>query len=313
MKNKTLIVLLFAAAALTTCKREELPKVDANGKVELTVTQNSVNGNSAMLTCNVSNIENYKVSQHGFCWNTTGNPTTSNAKTELWTLGGVRFSQTIENLIPATTYYVKAYIVIQNVTIYSKQTKITTTNGTVTDIDGNTYITVTIGNQVWMAENLKTTHYNDGTAIPNVTDGNEWAALTTGAYCWYSNATAYKDTYGALYNWYAVNTGKLAPTGWHVATDAEWTTLTTYLGGESVAGGKLKETDTTHWASPNTGATNETGFTALPGGYRGRGGAFGGIGGYGYWWSATEFEYLLRLVPGHVLRLQHHGTQVQLR
>ncbi len=141
-----------------------------------------------------------------------------------------------------------------------------------------------------MAENLKTTKYNDGTAIPLVTDGIAWGILATPGYCWYNNdAASYKSTYGALYNWYAVNSTKLAPAGWHVPTDAEWTTLTTYLGGENVAGGKLKETGTTHWLSPNTGATNETGFTALPGGSRHSNNyTFNSLDYYGYWWSATE-------------------------
>jgi uncharacterized protein (TIGR02145 family) len=158
---------------------------------------------------------------------------------------------------------------------------------TVKDIDGNVYKTAINGTQVWMAENLKTTKYNDGTAIPFVNDNNSWAALITPAYCWYNNdSTANKNTYGALYNWYSVNTNKLCPGGWHVSTDAEWTTLTTYLGGESVAGGKLK--GTTHWEGPNTGATNESGFNALSSGYRYYNGAFANIGYYGFWWSATE-------------------------
>jgi uncharacterized protein (TIGR02145 family) len=161
--------------------------------------------------------------------------------------------------------------------------------GLMSDIDGNTYKTVTIGTQIWMAENLRVVRYNNGTTIPLVTDNTAWAGLTTPGYCWYNNdAATNKTTYGALYNWYTVNTGNLCPTGWHVPTDAEWTTLTTYLNGESVAGGKLKETGTAHWASPNTGATNETGFTALPGGYRNYNGTFNNIGYYGYWWSSTE-------------------------
>ena len=161
--------------------------------------------------------------------------------------------------------------------------------GTVTDIDGNVYHSVTIGTQVWMVENLKTTKLNDGTAIPIVTDGTIWDALTTPGCCWYNNDSASnKNTYGALYNWYAVNTGILAPTGWHVPTDSEWSILTTYLGGENVAGGALKESGTTHWISPNSGATNITGFTALPGGsHLGKGG-FYSIGNYGQWWTATE-------------------------
>src|SRR5690554_5475820 len=161
------------------------------------------------------------------------------------------------------------------------------TYGSITDIDGNTYKTVTIGTQTWMAENLKVTKYNDGIAIPNVTDNTAWRELATGALCDYANTPSNSETYGKLYNWHAVNTGKLCPTGWHVPSDAEWTELTDYLGGTSVAGGKLKETGTTHWAR-NTGATNETGFTALPGGGRDDSGTFYGIGGDGFWWSATE-------------------------
>ena len=164
--------------------------------------------------------------------------------------------------------------------------------GTVTDIDGNVYHTITIGTQMWLVENLKTTKYNDGSAIPMVTDNAAWVYLSTPGYCWYNNNVNYKNTYGALYNWYAVNTGKLAPTGWNVATDADWTILTKYLGGDSIAGGKMKSTGTIEastglWYSPNTGATNSSGFTAVPAGYRDHG-VFGGIGVEGVWWSTTE-------------------------
>ncbi len=159
---------------------------------------------------------------------------------------------------------------------------------TVSDNDVNIYIAITIGTQVWMNENLKTTKYNDGTSIPLVTDGTAWTNLTSPGYCWYNNNQAtYKTTYGALYNWYAVNTGKLCPTGWHIPTDTEWTTLTTYLGGESVAGGELKETGTTHWTSTTAGTDNSSGFTALPGGNRNFDGSFLLLGNYGYWWSSS--------------------------
>jgi uncharacterized protein (TIGR02145 family)/uncharacterized repeat protein (TIGR02059 family) len=161
--------------------------------------------------------------------------------------------------------------------------------GTVNDNDGNVYNTIVIGTQEWLRENLRTSKYNDGSSIPLVTDNTAWSNLITPGYCWSNNdAATYKATYGALYNWYTVNTGKLCPTGWHIPSDAEWTTLTTYLGGENVAGGKLKETGTAHWYSPNAGATNETNFTALPGGSRDFDGSFYGIGNYGDWWSSTE-------------------------
>jgi uncharacterized protein (TIGR02145 family) len=162
--------------------------------------------------------------------------------------------------------------------------------GKVTDYDGNSYNTVKIGDQVWMAENLRTTHYANGDPIEKVTDNTDWSNLTTGAYCWYGNDSAtYENFYGKLYNWYTVaDSRKACPTGWHMPSDAEWTTLETYLGGSTVAGGKMKETGTTQWISPNTGATNESGFTALPGGGRGSSGGFLNIGGCGYWWSSTE-------------------------
>jgi uncharacterized protein (TIGR02145 family) len=159
------------------------------------------------------------------------------------------------------------------------------------DKDGNIYKTVTIGTQAWMAENLKTTKYNDGSSIPLVMDDKTWETSTSPAFCWYKNdATTNKNTYGALYNWYTVNTKKLCPKGWHVSTHAEWTTLTNYLKGDSVAGGKLKEMGTVHWESPNTGATNQSGFTALPGGYRYIYGAFYLVGYNGAWWSSTESD-----------------------
>jgi uncharacterized protein (TIGR02145 family) len=167
---------------------------------------------------------------------------------------------------------------------------------TVKDIDGNVYKTVKIGNQIWMAENLKTTKYNNGIAIPFVIDVDAWKALKTPAFCWYNNDVINKNKYGALYNWYTINTKKLCPLGWHIPSDAEWTTLTTVLGGEDVAGGKLKEAGTLHWKSPNTGATNETGFTALPSGNRHFMGTFDDGGSICYWWSSTltpvSFAYI---------------------
>jgi uncharacterized protein (TIGR02145 family) len=163
--------------------------------------------------------------------------------------------------------------------------------GTVADNEGNVYKTVKIGDQWWMAENLKTTKYNDSQSILNVIENAEWNNLTTAGYCWYNNDDAgYKNPYGALYNWYAVSSGRLCPIGWHVPSKSEWTTLANKLGGEQIAGGKLKETGTTHWQSPNTGATDIYDFTALPGGYRGSLGAFMNILQNGYWWSSTEFN-----------------------
>jgi uncharacterized protein (TIGR02145 family) len=179
--------------------------------------------------------------------------------------------------------------------------------GTVTDIDGNVYRTVIIGNQEWMAENLKVTHYRNGYDIPNVTDNATWASLSTGAYCEYDNNISNVATWGRLYNWYAaVDDGNIAPTGWHVPSDDEWKQLEMYLGMSQAAadafdqfrgtneGGKLKESGTTHWSSPNTGATNESGFTGLPGGYRRNyDGSFDDLHDWGDFWSSTKFNSIL--------------------
>jgi uncharacterized protein (TIGR02145 family) len=158
------------------------------------------------------------------------------------------------------------------------------------DADGNTYNAVTIGSQTWMKENLKTTKYNNGDPIPNITVASEWIKLTTGAYCWYNNdAVTYENPYGKLYNSYAMTDDrKICPTGWHVPKLSEWFTLFNFLGGTEVAGGKLKEAGTIHWLSPNTGATNESGFTALPGGRRLPDGSFTLINFLGTHWSSTS-------------------------
>jgi len=159
-----------------------------------------------------------------------------------------------------------------------------------TDADSNNYPVVRIGEQWWMAENLKTTKYRNGDNIPNITSNTGWESLTTGAMSWYNNnPSAYKDIYGGLYNWYSVNDMRnLAPPGWHVPTDEEWTTLTTCLGDAKTCGGKVKETGYAHWKAPNSRANNETGFTALPGGYRFLSGTFDEIGGWSVWWCSTS-------------------------
>ena len=161
---------------------------------------------------------------------------------------------------------------------------------TVSDYDGNVYDTVIIGSQVWLKQNLKVTHYNNGDPIPNVISTNAWSALVTGARCYYNNdSLSYDSVYGALYNSYAVNNvNKLCPDGWHVPTNAEWTSVENYLGGVAIAGGKMKESGTLHWGSPNTGATNSTGFTGLPGGMRDPvNNDFRTIGENGLWWTSS--------------------------
>lgn len=159
------------------------------------------------------------------------------------------------------------------------------------DFDGNYYDTVTIGSQVWMKENLKVTHYRDGTPIQNITVDSLWKLNLTGAYSNYNNDTQYVSAHGRLYNWQAVNNpAKLCPAKWHVPSDSEWTILINYLGGETDASKAIKDTGTRYWFYNNMGATNSTGFTAIPGGSRREDGSFEDIGGDALWWSSTEYN-----------------------
>ena len=197
--------------------------------------------------------------------------------------------------------------------------KITFTGGsgnTITDIDGNVYNIVKIGSQWWMADNLKTTKYNDGTPIPLKTDDDSWKTTNqdSPAYCWYDNNISNKNPYGALYNYYALDPEKngeknVCPEGWKVPTDEDWTVLTDHLGGPSVAGGKMKATGTDYWQTPNTGATNESGFTGLPGGSRVNS-DFVEIGKHGRWWSSTLHptfgSVYFRQLSHHVVTAQRH-------
>lgn len=168
----------------------------------------------------------------------------------------------------------------------------------VTDIDGNSYSTVTIGDQVWMAENLKVTRYRNGDPLYFTTDDQYWNAANYGAFCTVENDTALTKVYGRLYNGFAIGDPRnLAPEGWRIPTDADWDELVNHLGGDDLAGGKLKEGGTEHWSGSNVGATNESGFTALPSGARLTSGDFAGRGLYGCYWSSTETtsdNYLLR-------------------
>ena len=289
--------ILFALSSvfLTNCKEDAtIPVVSTNEVTKITDTKATSGGN-------ISSDGGATVTERGVCWSTSQTPTITDNKTTDGT-GTGSFTSAITGLTANKTYYVRAYATNSAGTAYGSAKSFITlegnsgnivfnpniTYGIMTDIDGNTYKTVTIGTQTWMAENLRVTKYNDGTNIPNVTGGNAWSVLTTGAYCNYDNDPSNVATYGRLYNWHAVNTGKLCPTGWHVPTDEEWWTLADYLGDQSVIGGKLKETGTTHWQSSSEGTTNETGFTALPGGLRSFNGTFDHIGNDGYWWSTNE-------------------------
>jgi uncharacterized protein (TIGR02145 family) len=226
----------------------------------------------------------------GVCWSTDSTPSIADSRTNDGA-GMGSFTSSISGLSRITPYNVRAYATNSAGTGYGSIVSFMTTDsmGTMTDIDGNTYRTIKIGNQWWMAENLKAIHYRDRDTIGMISDSSKWASLTKGAFCNYDNDTALVAIYGRLYNWYAVDdSSNIAPEGWHVPSDSEWQTLIDYLGGGPFAGAKMKETGTSHWHDPNSGATNESGFSGLPGGYRSDIGAYSTMGSYAYFWSATQ-------------------------
>jgi uncharacterized protein (TIGR02145 family) len=284
------IFLVFASS----CKKDD----DVNGgnntviPVLTTTVVTDLTQTTAKSGGNITSDGGATVTSRGVCWSTGQTPTVSDNKTIDGT-GAGNFTSSISGLSANTTYYARAYATNSLGTAYGSAMSFTTLQGgggsSFTDTrDGTVYQTVTIGNQVWMAENLKYLP-----SVNQVADGSEDAA---GSYYYVydydgtdvnaAKATSNYSTYGVLYNWTAAVNA--CPDGWHLPSDAEWTQLTDYLGGESVAGDKLKETGITHWYDPNTGATNETGFTALPGGNRYDDGSFGDIGKNGDWWSAME-------------------------
>jgi uncharacterized protein (TIGR02145 family) len=312
LKTAFFIVLGISVLQPSCKKPEETPLVTVT-----TVPVYYITRTSAYLKGSLINDGTDTVISYGFCWNTKPQPTYAdnrilpNRMNSGNTSKGTYFLK-IKNLSPNTTYYVRAFAFTVKSKIYGNQESFTTKSATalttfkpaltylnVTDIDGNIYKTIKIGMQEWMAENLKTTIFNDGTAIPLVTDDNKWTQMNTAAYCWYFNSESdFKNIYGGYYNWYAVNTGKLCPSGWHVPTEDDWKEFKLLLGMRpeqleldftaTTGGNKIKETGTFNWDEENTIATNESGFTALPGGCRmERPNTFDGEGQYGGWWSAS--------------------------
>jgi uncharacterized protein (TIGR02145 family) len=281
-----MIMFIISSTFIYSCKKDK-PAI----LVIETASVTDISYTAAVSGGNINDIKGVTIESKGVCWSTSEDPTVDDNKTTNGR-GAGNFKSSITRLRPDTEYYLRAYAISDVDTIYGNAVSFTTKNfGKITDIEDNVYRTLTIGSQTWMADNLRTTKLNDGTAIQLVTNGASWAALSTPGYCWYNNDEAtFKSRYGALYNWHTVNTGKLCPQGWHVPTDAEWTTLTDYLGGENVAGGKMKEHGTTYWVSPNAGATNESSFTGLPGGFRYHDGEYFDFGFSGYWWSSTGYS-----------------------
>ena len=281
--------------SLTTTNTMILPILTTTETSEITTTT-AVSGGT--ISSNGASV----VIAKGVVWSTSSNATIVLSTKTINDIGVGTYTSSITGLTANTTYYIRAYATNSFGTAYGNEFSFTTNSSTevnvpgpnVSDIDGNVYQTVTNCNQTWTKTNLNTSHYRNGDGIPQVTDPIAWAKLKTGAWCYYNNDSANGTTYGKLYNWYAVNDSRgLVPIGYHIPTDAEWTTLTTCLGGASVAGGKMKTT--TLWNDgigiyppPYTTATNSSGFSALPGGYRNSNGGYFYIRDYGYWWSSTE-------------------------
>jgi uncharacterized protein (TIGR02145 family) len=284
MKNRVQILsIILSAFIIYSCIRAEVPTITTS---EVT----NIMGTTATCGGTITDDGAMNITANGVCWGVYPNPSTANSKT-IEEYVERQFSSNISGLTGSTTYHVRAYATNSVGTGYGADKSFTTDLEYVEDIDGNVYVKVILGAQSWLRENLKVIRYNDGSPIGNITDNSEWGNSTIGAYCWYNNdPISNKETYGALYNWYAVSTRELCPSGWHVPSIAEWDALINYLRGEGEAGGKLKETGTEHWFSPNTGATNESGLTALPGGSRNNAGDYTNIGSSAAWWSSTEYD-----------------------
>jgi uncharacterized protein (TIGR02145 family) len=320
-----------------------------------TLTTTIVSGithSSAKSGGDITNDGGGAIIARGVCWGTNANPQVTAEHTTDGT-GMGSFTSNITGLSYETTYYVRAYATNGAGAAYGNQFSFTTkispilfnpnlTYGTMADIDGNVYRTIQIGTHTWMAENLRTSKYNDGTPIPNITDNNKWASLcvkdtdyltsygdykTSGAYCWYNNDSAtYEQVYGKLYNCGTVATGKLCPTGWHVPDRSEWHFICYKISNEEpygLYGEELMETGTTHWFNPDISGTNETGFTALPGGSRDSTGTFHGINQRGCFWTSSGriypamgfyqdiYYYSWLGTPMHHLRYQVEGLSIR--
>jgi uncharacterized protein (TIGR02145 family) len=271
----------------------------------------SITRTTATVVSEVVSEGNNAISERGIVYGTTPNPNVNDNTKVIRGIGPGVFETPLTSLTNNVVYYVRTYAMNNSGVSYSDNISFLTlpadgATQTITDASGNVYTIIAINYKWWMAANLKTTKYNDGTDIPNVTVNAEWADLTSGAYCYHSNSSSNGTTYGALYNWFAVETGKLCPTGWHVPTEAEWTELITYAGGTSNAG-KVKETGTTHWVTPNSGATNQWGFRALPGSTRHSGGMFyESIGWIGNWWSSTQRDASM----GYFYEMVYHSATI---
>ena len=299
-----------ANAYSVRCIKDESTSIQIN-----TNAVTSITASSAQSGGNISSDGGSIVIARGVCWNSYGAPTTADYLTEDGS-GTGEFTSALTGLQPNTTYYLRAYASNADGTTYGNELSFTTLAvqfGSLSDIDGNNYKTVVIGDRTWMAENLKTTRFVNGDNIPDISNDADWSnysAQALPATCLVGNSPYNLDVYGKFYNWYAVNDSRqLCPEGWKVPSNDEWISLMNYLGGEDLAGGRLKEAGTDHWAEPNTGATNDTYFSARPAGDRQDNGSFYSITYRAYFWTCDEYsltEAYMVFMDNESSRFLHH-------
>jgi len=298
VKYSVRITIVAFAYAMLTATMNSCTKEEEGNLTVITSPVSEITYHSAVSGVEWQGIIDNLV-DGGICYSKKLNPTCNDSVSSfdidrIETASDLWFGE----LTPNTTYHIRAYLIkftgSSIMTYYGSEVEFTTlafdkaiqfnpglNYGSISDIEGNSYKTIEIGTQVWMAENVRTTRLNDGTPIPKVTFSDAWSDVSTPGYNWCDkDSDNYSATYGAIYNWYTVNTGKLCPAGWHVPSDDEWETLCAFLGGPDQAAYKLKETGTSHWEAPNEGATNASGFTALP--------RFQGW--FCVWWSTTRIN-----------------------
>jgi uncharacterized protein (TIGR02145 family) len=306
-------VFLFFAVSLNSCKKAN-EVIVPDLPIVVTSAVNNIQRTQAECGGQLISVGSSRVTGVGICWNTAGSPTLNdNFTSDGWILG--QYSTSLHSLNPNTTYYVRAYATNSDGTGYGSARKFTTrpagtgsvfnadlTYGTVTDIEGTIYKTIEIGSQTWMAENLRTTRYTDNTEIDLITSDTLWGSTPSPGYCWYeNNEKLFGNIYGAYYNWMAVITSRLCPVGWHVPSDEEWKTLEIYLGMTqeqadaenqrgTTEGAQLKESGWNNWSEGGIAGTNQSGFTALPGGSRSTFyGVFYDEGRNGLFWTSTGY------------------------
>lgn len=304
LPNTTYYARAYATNSLGTTYGDEISFTTRQGVANITTHEaTAIIKTMAYFGGTITDDGGDSITERGLCWSTNINPTVDLTTKTVNGSGLGTFTGKLTGLTADTRYYIRAYATNSIGTTYGDNISFSTlgSTGTVTDIDGNVYHFVTIGTQTWMVENLNTTRYCDGTPIPNVTDNTQWCKQKTGAYCDYNNTPSNSTTYGRLYNLYAVrDSRKLAPLGWHVPNNNEWGILTGYLNGGIYVANKLKEAGTAHWAT-DSGASNSSGFTALPGGHRNPSdGVYRYITNFGCWWEnvisldSTSVIYELR-------------------